>query len=114
MTTQKPLPANWTLKKLEVLSPKDRNRLYESVKATRIGTEEDRVALLEAIMDSGPIDGRTAGTANDPFHLEMEEIVNSPDGRRACLDATAQGLPALAGVEPMLVAHFGDKYANTY
>ena len=108
------LPGNWTHEKLRDLSPKERNRLFESVKATRIGSEEERHALAEAIIDSGPLDGRTAMTSDNPFLLTMYEVINSPDGRAACLAATDQGLPALAGVEPQIVVALGEAYAATY
>lgn len=108
------LPGNWTKEKLRDLSPKERNRLFESVKATRIGTEEERQALAEAIIDSGPLDGRTAMTSDNPFLITMHEVINSPNGRAACLAATEQGLPALAGVEPQIVDALGEAYATTY
>jgi hypothetical protein len=44
----------------------------------------------------------------------MEEIVNSKEGRAACVKATEDGLPALAGVEHMIVAEVGDLYGQKY
>jgi len=32
----------------------------------------------------------------------MREIINAPEGRSACIEATLDGLPAIAGVDPML------------
>jgi hypothetical protein len=38
----------------------------------------------------------------------MEEIIRSEAGQRACLDATARGLPALQGVDRLLRDEIGD------
>lgn len=49
---------------------------------------------------------------SDPRVLEMREVIESKDGQAACLTATADGLPALAGVEPMIVAKTGSRYGQ--
>ena len=40
----------------------------------------------------------------------MEEIIWSPEGKRRIVEANEAGLPALAGVEPLIVADLGDRY----
>jgi len=40
----------------------------------------------------------------------MEEIIWSPQGRTAALQAVSAGLPALAGVDPLLKAELGERY----
>ena len=47
---------------------------------------------------------------SDPRVIEMREIIESDEGRAACLKATETGLPALAGVEPMIVERMGGRY----
>ena len=47
---------------------------------------------------------------SDPVYLQMEEITWSKEGRAAALKATDEGLPALAGVEPLFIAALGDRY----
>ena len=47
---------------------------------------------------------------NDPAYLKMEEITWSTEGRKAAVDATENGLPALAGIERMIVAALGERY----
>jgi len=49
-----------------------------------------------------------AAAHDDP--RETEEAINSPEGKEACLSATADGLPALAGVEPLIAAKLGAHY----
>jgi hypothetical protein len=40
----------------------------------------------------------------------MEEIIWSPLGRQSALDAVGNGLPALAGVDPLISADLGNQY----
>lgn len=47
---------------------------------------------------------------SDPRVLEMRDIIQSPEGRHACVAAVKAGLPALAGVEPMIVSRMGERY----
>ncbi|WP_156417905.1 hypothetical protein [Aureimonas sp. AU4] len=47
---------------------------------------------------------------DDPVYRELERIIRSPEGRKAMIAATTAGLPALAGVEPMIVASLGPLY----
>jgi hypothetical protein len=108
------LPGNITFEALKKKTPKERFKIAENTKYSKLFSVDEKQKYLEIIHVSGPVDGRTAGSADDPFHLEMEEIINSTVGRKACVDATAQGMPALAGVEPMIIAHFGDEYAQTH
>jgi hypothetical protein len=46
----------------------------------------------------------------DPVYLRMEEIVWSSAGRAAAIAATEQGLPAMAGIDPLLQADLGEQY----
>jgi hypothetical protein len=108
------LPGNITFEKLQQKTPKERHRIFENITHSRLFSEEDKSRYLELVMESGPIDGDTALTLDNPFMQRMYEIIHSPAGRAACVAATEQGLPALAGVEPLLVAELGEDYARTY
>lgn len=47
-----------------------------------------------------------------PLVLKMRDVIESAEGEEACLKATADGLPALAGVEPMIVERMGSRYGQ--
>ena len=49
---------------------------------------------------------------SDPVYLRIKEIVNSPEGREAALGATANGEPALAGVDVLLRKALGPQYTK--
>ena len=47
------------------------------------------------------------------MRLGMIEIVTSPAGRSACIEATLDGLPAIAGIDPLLHDAFGRDYRHS-
>ena len=50
---------------------------------------------------------------DDPMRVAMAEIIVSPAGRSACIEATLDGLPAIAGVDPMLHDALGRDYRQS-
>lgn len=113
MTEQK-IAGKWTREKLAALSPRDRYKLRESTSKTKLIDAVTRAFFVQAIDESGPIFDSSAITADDPVTLAMEEIIDSKDGRAACLQATEDGQPALAGVEHMIVREVGTLYGQKY
>jgi hypothetical protein len=65
--TDNKLPANWTTEKLAALKPKTRFSLLESVKTTKMGSQQDRERMIEAIIESGPIIDQTAMKSDNPM-----------------------------------------------
>ena len=55
---------------------------------------------------------RPAASACLIFACSRCAVIESPEGQAACLKATADGLPALAGVEPMIVERMGSRYGQ--
>ena len=51
-------------------------------------------------------------TMDDPITLRMEQIINSPQGRQAAMAAAAAGLPAMAGIDPLLSTALGADYGK--
>ena len=96
-----------TIEKLEAMSPDRRATLYENArKRLNQGGKE----IMELINASG-LALRSGGiTFSDPVHLRMEEIAWSIEGKRLLVEATEAGHPALAGIEPWIVADLGSLY----
>jgi hypothetical protein len=46
----------------------------------------------------------------DTAYIEMEQIIRSPEGRKAAIDATQNILPALCAVDRLLREKLGDRY----
>lgn len=102
-------PKPWTLEKFSALTLEQRYNLWRNAKLKQGDDIAER--LVSSIELSGLQYWVGSGTAHDdPLAIEMEEIINSLEGRAACLQATERGEPALAGVEPLIVAKMGARY----
>jgi hypothetical protein len=51
-------------------------------------------------------------TLDDPITLKMKQIIHSPEGQAAAVAAANAGLPAMAGIDPMLSAALGTDYGK--
>jgi hypothetical protein len=51
-------------------------------------------------------------TLDSPIYAKMDEIVSSPEGQAAAVAAAEAGLPAMAGIDPMLSAALGADYGK--
>lgn len=81
-------------------SPK-RAVLYQNAKARLADGGKPIVDFIEA--EGLPLsDGDMV--SSDPDYLKMEEIIWSKEGRAAALKAISDGLPALAGDDPMIAS----------
>ncbi|MFI4934000.1 MAG: hypothetical protein ACHP7N_05245 [Caulobacterales bacterium] len=49
-------------------------------------------------------------TAEDPLMVRMRELMASPDARAAAIEATLDGLPAMAGIDILLHEALGEDY----
>lgn len=47
------------------------------------------------------------------MRARMAEIIASPEARSACIEATLDGLPAIAGIDPLLHEAFGAAYRKS-
>ena len=102
------MAGGWTLEKLAARSAEERYTVWRN--ALKQGTPE-AMQLAQFIEASGLDFAEKGGISmSDPRVLEMRDIIESPEGRKACIDAVAKGLPALAGVEPMIVAKMENRY----
>jgi hypothetical protein len=108
MTNARKLPNKWTREKLASLKVADRHTIW---KRARTMATPEAIALAEEIEDLGlPYFDPKALTNDDPVTIQMYQIINSPDGKAACLAANDAGLPAIAGVDGMLNEALGIEY----
>ncbi|MCH6206346.1 hypothetical protein L3V16_21210 [Brucella ciceri] len=92
---------------IQKMTPEARSQLWMNAQ-NRLAAGGAEV--IELIKKSGlPL--RSGGmTLSDPVYLRMEEIIWSAEARPLLIEATERGLPALAGVEPLIVADLGTRY----
>jgi hypothetical protein len=66
-----------------------------------------------ALIDSLNLPLSSGGMSkDDPFYREMEEIVWSAEGKAAAVQAVEKGLPAMAGIDPLLRKGMGNRYGR--
>ena len=98
-----------TLEQLQAWTPEERMRVRQ--RAAQFDNAEAK-ATVELIDNSGlPL--RTGGgmSFDHPLYREMEEVIWSAEGKSAALDAVGRGLPAMAGVDPLLQKRMGNRYS---
>jgi hypothetical protein len=92
---------------IRAMTPQKRAILYQNAK-TRLA--EGGQEIIDFIDSEGLSlsDGEMLST--DPDYAKIEEIVWSKEGRAAAVNAVEQGLPALAGIDPLVAAALGERY----
>ena len=97
----------YDLDDLKKMSPEGRAVLYQNAVERRdIGGQ----AIIDLIDKSGLPLSSGGMRITDPAYLTMQDVTWSTEGRAAAVEATDKGLPALAGVEPLIVAALGERY----
>ncbi len=98
----------WTLPRLREKSQTER---YEVWKRARALHSAEGNHLARAIERLGlPYAEPEALAGEDPLIDRLRAIVFSPEGRSAAVEATLDGLPAMAGVDVLLHEKLGEDY----
>jgi hypothetical protein len=98
----------YTLEDLRSLSPESRRNLYANAKRHPEGRY-----IVDLIEQNGLSLSMPGGLkADDPVYLRIADLVWSPQGREAAIQATKQGIPAVCGVDILLQADLGDQYSS--
>ncbi|MGR9471033.1 hypothetical protein [Rhizobium leguminosarum] len=96
-----------TSERLRKMTPEQRANLHENA---RKRLDDGGREIIELIESSGLPLSSGGMRLSDPVYQRMQEIVWSSAGKKAAVGATDAGRPALAGVEPLIVADLGDRY----
>jgi len=96
--------------KLRGMTVHDRHRLW--INARKVDSDEARelVRLIETL--GLPYSDPGSLKFDDPIFMKMEEIIFSAEGKAAGIEATKNGFPALAGIDPLLSASLGVDYGS--
>jgi hypothetical protein len=94
-----------TLKDIQAMTPEKRAILYENARKRRACGGQ---AIMDLIDTSGLPLSAGGMRITDPIYIRMREIIWS--NREAAIEATENGLPALAGVERRIVDDLGSRY----
>ncbi|HTT85401.1 MAG TPA: hypothetical protein VMF67_18130 [Rhizomicrobium sp.] len=105
----------WTRERLERLSQKQLHDLYQNAKNAKASQQAQAADLIRLIQDSGlPYSDPEGLKLDSPLGRQMKAIIFSPEGVAAAIAATERGLPALAGIDPLISEHLDKEYAETY
>jgi hypothetical protein len=99
----------WTIEDLGALSVHDRATLFRN--ASRLAHTPEGSALKALLLEAGlPFSEEGMLSSDDPICLKMHDIIFSPEARDSAVAATKAGLPAMAGVDPLLQIALGVDY----
>ena len=104
--------AKFTLEQLKSMSSEKRATLYRN--AAKLGTSEASAIIDQMIKHNLLVTHTGVYPHEHPVILHIEEIVRSPEGKAAAKQAADDGLPALAGVDPMLREALGEDYSGLF
>jgi hypothetical protein len=100
----------WTRSKLAARTAEERYaiwkraRLLKTADGNQLAREIERLGLPYA--EPGLL------ADDDPIRLAMQDIVKTPEARSACIEATLDGLPAVAGVDALFHEALGVAYRH--
>jgi hypothetical protein len=92
---------------IRAMTSQQRATLYQNAKSR---LAEGGQQIIDFIDSEGLSLSDGEMLSSDPDYALMEDIIWSKEGRSAAVKAVEEGLPALAGVDPMIAAKLGDRY----
>ena len=94
---------------IQAMTPAQRRTLYDNAKKLKLPAAQ---ALVDQILSAGLTTNRGGLTRDHPIIQRLEDVCRSDEARAAAKQASDSGLPALAGVDPILVRELGDDYGS--
>lgn len=106
----------WTDEALAILSDDELLNLLDNCDRSGTGEARSLQSRIEGqILARDRLSvGDTGLKLDSPVGKLLVRLVNSPDAVRGAVEATQQGRPALAGIEPLLVERMGLSYSQRY
>jgi len=98
----------WTLGKLRERSQSERHAVWKRARALHSAEGNHLARAIELL--GLPYAEPEPLAADDPLAARMRDIIASPEARSAALEATLDGLPAVAGVDTLMHETLGEAY----
>ena len=98
----------WTLEKLRERSQTERHQVWKRARALHSAEGNHLARAIELL--GLPYAEPEPLTGDDPLAARMHEIMTSPAARSAAVEATLDGLPAMAGIDALLHDELGEDY----
>jgi hypothetical protein len=98
----------WTRGKLRERSQNERHAVWKRAKALHSAEGNHLARAIELL--GLPYAEPEPLPADDPLAAHMREIMASPAARAAAVEATLDGLPAMAGIDTLMHESLGERY----
>jgi hypothetical protein len=98
----------WTRRKLRERSQNERHAVWRRARALHSAEGNHLARAIELL--GLPYAEPEPLAADNPLMARMREVVASPAARSAAIEATLDGLPAMAGVDTLLHDELGEPY----
>lgn len=98
----------WTLERLRERSQSERHAVWKRARALHSAEGNHLARAIERL--GLPYAEPEAWSGDHPFLERLSEVVASPAARSAAIEATLDGLPAIAGVDVLLHQQLGEAY----
>jgi len=98
----------WTRSKLRERSQNERYAVWKRAKALHSAEGNHLARAIELL--GLPYAEPEPLAEGDPLLIRMREIMAAPEARSAAVEATLDGLPAMAGVDALLHDRLGEDY----
>lgn len=109
--TEERFIGGWTRTSLAARTPAERYAIWKRARMLRTADGNQLAREIERL--GLPYEEPDVLAEDHPMHIALAEIIASPAGRSACVEATLDGLPAIAGVDPLLHDAFGRDYRQS-
>src|SRR5580693_2044032 len=101
----------WTRSKLAARTAQERYAIWKRARMLRTADGNQLAREIERLGLPYAEPGQLG--EEDPLRATMKTIIGSPEARAACIEATLDGLPAIAGVDPLLHEALGPAYRKS-
>lgn len=98
----------WTRRRLREKSQNERHAIWKRARALHSAEGNHLARAIELL--GLPFAEPEPLAADDPLLARIREVIASPRGRSAAVEATLDGLPAMAGIDTLLHEELGEEY----
>jgi hypothetical protein len=109
--TEERFIGGWTRASLAARTAQERYAIWKRARTLRTADGNQLAREIERL--GLPYSDPGLLAEDDPLRITIRNIIASPEARAACVEATLDGLPAIAGVDPLLHEALGPTYRKS-
>jgi len=109
--TEERFIGGWTRSSLAARTAEERYAIWKRARMLRTADGNQLAREIERLGLPYAEPGQLA--EDDPIRTTIRNVIASPEARSACIEATLDGLPAIAGVDPLLHEALGPTYRQS-